>query len=321
MTATEAVVGARRRMGRTGAWLDNAITASAPADVQRRELSRIERLGYGSAWTGETPGGRDIFVKLGIWLAATRRLVVGSGIANLWARPGLTMSAGADTLAEAYPGRLVLGIGVGFARQAESVGKSYGRPLSRIREYLDEMDTAPETTLIPTVPAPEVPFPRLLAAVGPKMLALAAERADGAHPYASPVETTAQARQILGPDKLLVPEQLVIYDTSPARAREAARAYRAQTLAAFRAIGGPATSPYGRNLLRLGYTEEQVTTVNDRVIDAIIAYGDETAIVKRLREHLAAGADHVLINAVGPDLPAIVDTLERIAPAVTEIQS
>jgi probable F420-dependent oxidoreductase len=153
------------------------------------------------------------------------------------------------------------------------------------------------------------------------MLTLAAERADGAHPYASPVETTAQARQILGPDKLLVPEQLVIYDTSPARAREAARAYRAQTLAAFRAIGGPATSPYGRNLLRLGYTEEQVTTVNDRVIDAIIAYGDETAIVKRLREHLAAGADHVLINAVGPDLPAIVDTLERIAPAVTEIQS
>jgi probable F420-dependent oxidoreductase len=308
MTATEAVASARRWMGRTGAWLNNSITASAPADVQRRELARIERLGYGSAWTGESPGGRDIFVKLGIWLAATDRLVVGSGIANLWARPGLTMSAGAGTLAEAYPGRLVLGIGVGFARQAESLGKSYGRPLSRVREYLNEMDTAPDTTLIPSVPAPELPFPRLLAAVGPKMLALAAERADGAHPYASPVETTAQARQILGPDKLLVPEQLVIYDTDPARAREAARAYRTQTLAAF------------RNLLRLGYTEEEVTTVNDRVIDAIIAYGDEAAIVKRLREHLTAGADHVLINAVGPDLSAIVDTLERIAPAVTEIQ-
>jgi probable F420-dependent oxidoreductase len=319
MTVTEAVAGARRRMGRTGVWLNNAITASAPAAVQRRELSRIERLGYGSAWTGESPGGRDIFVKLGIWLAATDRLVVGSGIANLWARPGLTMSAGAGTLAEAYPGRLVLGIGVGFARQAESVGKSYGRPLSRVREYLDEMDTAPDSTLIPSVAAPEVPFPRLLAAVGPKMLALAAERADGAHPYASPVETTAQARQILGPDKLLVPEQLVIYDTDPARAREAARAYRARTLAAFRAIGGSATSPYSRNLLRLGYTEEQVTTVDDRVIDAIIAYGDETAIVRRLREHLTAGADHVLINAVGPDLSAIVHTLEQIAPAVTEI--
>lgn len=319
MAAIEAVAGARRRIGRTGVWLNNAITASAPADAQRRELSRIERLGYGSAWTGESPGGRDIFVKLGIWLAATDRLVVGSGIANLWARPGLTMSAGAGTLAEAYPGRLILGVGVGFARQAESVGKRYGRPLSRIREYLDEMDTAPETAFISAVPAPEIPFPRLLAAVGPKMLALAAERADGALPFASPVETTAQARRILGPDKLLVPEQLVIYDPDPAQAREAARAYRAQTLAAFRAVGGPAASPYGRNLLRLGYTEEQVTTVDDEVIDATIAYGDETAIVKRLREHLAAGADHVLVNAVGPDLSAIADTLERIAPAVTEL--
>ena len=319
MTVTEAVAGARRRMGRTGVWLNNAITASTPAAVQRRELSRIERLGYGSAWTGESPGGRDIFVKLGIWLAATDRLVVGSGIANLWARPGLTMSAGAGTLAEAYPGRLVLGIGVGFARQAESVGRSFGRPLSRVREYLDEMDTVPETALIPAVPAPEIPFPRLLAAVGPRMLALAAERADGAHPYASPVETTAAARQILGPDKLLVPEQLVIYDTDPARAREAARAYRARTLAMFRAVGDPAASPYSRNMLRLGYTEEQVTTVDDRVIDAIIAHGDETAIVRRLREHLAAGADHVLVNAVGPDLPAVVSALERIAPAVTEI--
>jgi probable F420-dependent oxidoreductase len=319
MTATEAVAGARRRMGRTGAWLNNAITASAPADVQRRELARIERLGYGSAWTGESPGGRDIFVKLGIWLAATSRLVAGSGIANLWARPSLTMAAGAGTLAEAYPGRLVLGVGVGFARQAESVGASYGRPLSRVREYLDEMDSAPGTALINAVPEPEVPFPRLLAAVGPRMLALAAERADGAHPYASPVETTALARQILGPDKLLVPEQLVIYDTDPSRAREAARAYRARTLAMFQAIGGPGASPYSRNLLRLGYTEEEVTTVSDRVIDAIIAHGDEAAIASRLREHLAAGADHVLVNAVGPDLPAIVDTLERIAPAVTEI--
>jgi probable F420-dependent oxidoreductase len=318
MTATEAVSGARQRLGRTGAWLNNAVTASAPADVQRRELARIEQLGYSSAWTGETPGGKDIFVKLGIWLAATSRLVVGSGIANLWARPGLTMTAGASTLAEAYPGRLVLGVGVGFSRQAESVGQSFGRPLSRVRQYLTEMDAVSEGMVIPTVSAPAVPFPRLLAAVGPRMLALAAEQADGAHPYASPVETTAQARQILGPDKLLVPEQLVIYDPSRARAREAARAYRAQALAAFRAIGG--LSPYARNLLRLGYTEEEVSTVNDRVIDATIAYGDETVIVKRLREHLAAGADHVLVNAVGPDLPAIVDTLERIAPAVTEIQ-
>jgi probable F420-dependent oxidoreductase len=319
MAATEAVIGARRRLGRVGVWLNNAITASAPADVQRREMARIERLGYGSAWTGESPGGRDIFAKLGIWLAATGRIVVGSGIANLWARPGITMRAGAGTLAEAYPGRFILGVGVGFSRQAESLGQSYGRPLSRVREYLHEMDTTPDSALIPAVAAPETPFPRLLAAVGPKMLALATERADGAHPYAAPVETTARAREILGPDKLLVPEQLVIFDTDPARAREAARAYRAQALTLFKAMGGPQASPYNRNLLRLGFTEEEVSEVNDRVIDATIAHGDETAVARRLREHLDAGADHVLVNVVAPDLRSIVDTLERLAPAVSEL--
>jgi alkanesulfonate monooxygenase SsuD/methylene tetrahydromethanopterin reductase-like flavin-dependent oxidoreductase (luciferase family) len=99
MAASEAILGARRRLGRVGVWLNNAITASAPADVQRREVDRIERLGYGSLWTGETPGSRDVFAKLGIWLAATDRIVVGSGIANLWARPGITMRAAAGTLA------------------------------------------------------------------------------------------------------------------------------------------------------------------------------------------------------------------------------
>ncbi len=319
MVASEAVSDARLRLGRVGVWLNNAYTASAPADVQRDAVARIEAAGYRSVWTGESPGGRDIFAKLGIWLAATDRIVVGSGIANLWARPGITMRAGARTLAEAYPGRLVLGVGVGFSRQAESVGKTYGRPLTRVREYLDEMDVPSETAPVQDASPPPIPYARVLAAVGPKMLALAGERADGAHPYAAPVETTARAREILGPDKLLVPEQLVIFDPDPARAKEAARAYRARTLTVSKAIGGPLASPYGRNLLRLGFTEEQVTTVDDRVIDATIAHGDETAVVKRLREHLDAGADHVLVNVAGPDLPSIAGTLERLAPALAEV--
>ncbi|WP_024804072.1 TIGR03620 family F420-dependent LLM class oxidoreductase [Nocardia sp. BMG51109] len=313
------VTEARRRLGRIGVWLNNAITATAPADDQRRALVRIEQLGYGSAWTGESTGGRDIFAKLGVWLAATDRLVIGSGVANMWARPGITMAAGAATLAEAYPQRFVLGVGVGFPRQAESVGRSYGRPLARMREYLDEMDTRPEAALTPAASRAETPYPRVLAAVGPKMLALAGERADGAHPYAAPVATTARARAILGPGKLVIPEQLVIYDPDPAQAREQARAYRAQSLSALQVIGGAAGSPYGRNLIRLGYTEEQVSTVDDTVIDAIIAHGDESAIAERLHEHLSAGADHVLINPVAPDLPATVDILERLAPAVLDV--
>lgn len=139
------------------------------------------------------------------------------------------------------------------------------------------------------------------------------------HPYAAPVETTALAREILGPDKLLIPEQLVIFDTDPARAWESARAYRARALATFDAMGGAHVSPYNRNLLRLGFSEDEVAGVGDRVIDATIAYGDEAAVVRRLREHLDAGADHVLVNAVAPDLPSIADTLERLAAAVAEI--
>jgi len=318
MVATDAVAGARRRMGRVGVWLNNAVTASAPMDAQRRALARIEELGYGSAWTGEGPGGRDVFVKLNVWLAATERLVAGSGIANLWARPGPTMAGAARATAEAYPDRLVLGIGVGFAKQAASLGQEYGRPLARVRAYLDTMDTPVDTGLAP--PPATAAYPRVLAAVGPKMLALAAERADGAHPFAAPVATTAEARAILGPDKLLVPEQVVIYEPDPVRARAAAREYRALLLEGYRrAAGDPAAMPYSRNLLRLGFTEEQVTTVDDRVIDATIAYGDEAAIAERLRAHLAAGADHVLVNPVGADLPAITDTLTRLAPTVREL--
>ncbi|TDD70902.1 TIGR03620 family F420-dependent LLM class oxidoreductase [Actinomadura rubrisoli] len=314
---TTTVEATRRRLGRVGVWL-NAVTTTAPADEQRRAAAAIERLGYGSVWTGEAPGGRDVFVKLAIWLSATDRITAGSGIANLLARPPVTTRGASDTLADGFPGRFVLGIGVGHPRQAAGVGQDYGRPLTRVRDYLGAMDDSSGGWLVPAA-APALRPPRVLAAVGPKMLALAGELTDGAHPFASPVETTAAAREILGPGKLLIPEQGLVYDPDPARARDAARAYRADVLKQMERAGGALALPYGRNLLRLGYTEEEITQVSDRVVDATIAHGDEEAIVRRIREHLDAGADHVLVNPLGTDFPGIITALERLAPALTDL--
>lgn len=311
MAAPEPVIDARQRLGRVGVWLLNATTATTPLEVQRRAVARIEQLGYGSVWTGESYG-RDIFVLLGTWLSATERIVVGSGVASLWARPASTMRAAADSLAAAYPGRFVLGIGHGYMRHPETGGQDFDRPLARIRAYLDEMDTATDRGQGPQTPAG---WPRVLGVNGPKMLALAGERTDGAHPFAGPVAATERARRILGPDKLVIPEQHVVFDTDPERARSAAFAARAAGLQAARVRGvDPLSSPYNRNLLRLGYREEEITEVSERVVDATIAYGDGNAIGKRIREHLDAGADHVLLYPTGvTDLPAIVDQLQAIA--------
>ncbi len=237
MTATDLVLGARRRLGPVGVWLSPAVVAASPARTQRREVARIERLGYGSVWTGENPGGRDVFVTLGIWLSATSSIAVGSGIANLWARPAGTMRASADILADAYPGRVVLGVGVGIPLQAESLGQSYGRPLARTRHYLDHMGADGGNGIVPATATPGVAVPRVLAAVGPKMLGLAGERTDGAHTFAAPVRTTASARHILGPDKLLIPEQGIVLDDDRSRARETARAHRGRALDMFKALG------------------------------------------------------------------------------------
>jgi probable F420-dependent oxidoreductase len=314
MTATDLVRATRRRLGPVGVWLSPVVVAASPARIQRREVARIERLGYGSIWTGENPGGRDVLVTLGIWLSSTSSITVGSGIANLWARPAGTMRASAEALADAYPDRLVLGVGVGIPLQAEDLGRSYGRPLARTREYLDQMDAGGGYGVGPAATAAGVRLPRVLAAVGPKMLALAGERTDGAHTFGAPVATTASARRILGPDKLLIAEQGIVLDAQTSRARETARAHRRRALDMFTALGlGIDYSPYNRNLLRLGFTEQEIAAIDDGVLDATVAAGDETVILDRIRQHLDAGADHVLINPYAADLPAAVDQLERLA--------
>ncbi|WP_326672530.1 TIGR03620 family F420-dependent LLM class oxidoreductase [Streptomyces canus] len=306
MTATDVIHSTRQRLGRVGIYLDTRLGGPLPpAEVQRHMLARIEELGYGSAWTNEAIGGKDVFAQLGIWLAATERIVVGSGIANMWARPGRTMHGAAAVLADGYPGRFVLGIGTGKADQAAAVGLRYDRPLAQLRSYLDQMEAPPLTI----APPPDAQYPRLLAAVGPKMLALAGERADGALPVAVPPEQIAAARKTLGPDKLLIQMLATVPDTDRQRARDIARTI-------VRSIIKRAESQYVYSLGRLGFTEEEVTSLDDGVLDALAVYGDETVIAKRVNEYLDAGADHVVISAPAPDLVAVTDHYARLAPAV-----
>ncbi|MQY08159.1 TIGR03620 family F420-dependent LLM class oxidoreductase [Actinomadura macrotermitis] len=281
------------RWGRVGAGL---AAPGTPAEVWRRELARLEKTRYGSAWINEGIGRSEVFSQLGLMLAATRRLVVGTGIANIWARQAPTMQAGAETLAGAHPGRLALGLGVSARAAVEAAGLTYGRPLAEMTRYLDRMDAAEVT--------PGVPFPRLLAALGPKMLELARERADGAYPHTLPVENTALARAALGPGKLLVVGVGMFLDDDIERARAAARRSALFTMPG---------SPYVTHLRRLGYAGDLEPEPSDRVVDAIFACGGGDAIAARVREHLDAGADHVVLQPMDADLTTLVDHLEAVS--------
>jgi probable F420-dependent oxidoreductase len=203
--ADTVVDAARQALGPVGVCLPVSFTSTPSADLQREAARRLEHAGYSAVWTNEVIG-KDALVQLAVLLAATERMVFGTCIANIWARPAQTMHAAAAQLAQAYPGRFVLGLGVGYPEQATSTGQEFGNPLATMRDYLDRMDS-------PTwPPVPDVAYPRIIAANGPKMLALAGDIADGALPAGVPPEYTAQARQALGPDKLLVVGVSVVVD-------------------------------------------------------------------------------------------------------------
>lgn len=303
MPASMIVERARDRLGPVGVWLGGPAFARTPAEGWRQAVRRIERLGYGSLWGPEGVGGKDAFVQLGIQLAAGSTLSVGAGAANIWARHPATMQGGAAALAEAYPGRFVLGLCVSVRSLVEASGQHYGRPLQRMEDYLDRMDAAARA-----LPPPE-PFPRVLAALGPRMLELARDRTDGAHSFSAPVEHTAIARQALGPDRLLIAEQAVLVEPDPDRARAVVRDYRG----AIRL-----DSPYTRNWVRLGYGDDDFANGgSDRLVDALTAWGDLAQITARVQSHLDAGADHVLVHPLAPDLPAAIAQLEALAPHLT----
>lgn len=188
---------ARQSLGPVGVCLPVSFTSTPSIDLQRAAIGRLEHAGYQAVWTNEVIG-KDALVQLAVLLAATERMVFGTCIANIWARPPQTAHAAAVLLTQAYPGRLVLGLGVGYPEQAASVGREFGSALATMRDYLYRMDD-------PTwPPAPDVAYPRIIAANGPRMLALAGDMADGALPALLPPEFNTQARRTLGPDKLLV---------------------------------------------------------------------------------------------------------------------
>jgi len=205
------VEAAREALGSVGVCLPGSLTVAVNADLQRDAVRRLAHAGYRTVWVNEVIG-KDAFVQLGVLFAETERMVFGTCIANIWARPAHTMHAAAAQLADAYPGRFVLGLGVGYPEQAASVGREFGRPLATMRDYCQRMQE-------PTwPPVPDATYPRILAANGPKMLALAGDIADGAFPAGLPADFTAQARAALGPDKLLVvglsldPDPMVVGD-------------------------------------------------------------------------------------------------------------
>jgi probable F420-dependent oxidoreductase len=290
----------RARLGAIGAWLPSA-PMQPPPDVERAATRRLAGLGYRSVWSGEGPGGREVFAHFGDLLASVPDVVLGTGIANLWARRGATAHKGGATLAQAHPGRFVLGIGAGHAFQAAKLGEDY-RPIDRMRAYLSEMDAVEAEN-----PSP-VAFPRVLAAVGPKMLELSRDHADGAHPFAQPVSHTPYAREILGPDKLLIPQQTVLLGS-----REDARASVRRRVAQSREYQVKA---YLAGWKRLGYTDSDIDGPSDRFVDDLVLWGDAKTIAKRLDEVLDAGADHVLLTPSATSFESTVDILAELAPEV-----
>ncbi|HVV10275.1 LLM class flavin-dependent oxidoreductase, partial [Amycolatopsis sp.] len=260
---------ARRALGPVGVALPVSFTTTPSIDEQRAAVVRLERAGYRAVWSNEVIGGKDTLVQLALLLDATERTVFGTCIANIWAREPETAHAAAAMLAQAHPGRLVLGLGVGYPAQAESVGREFGSPLTRMRDYVARMDgdTWP--------PAADAEYPRILAANGPKMLALAGEIADGALPAIVPPEQTALARQTLGPAKLVVVGVSVIIDPDPGQAKATARQRVTDML------GNPS---YAATVSRLGYAAE----ADDRLVDALFAHSGPESVVAKVREHLAA---------------------------------
>jgi len=272
-------------LGKIGLW---SFFETVPAAEMRDAAAEIEDLGFPTLWIPEALG-REAFTHSALLLGASERLIVATGIANVWARDAMTMANAQRTLTEAFPDRFVLGLGVSHAPMVEAVrGHDYKRPLTYMRKYLDAMDAAAYVA-----PAPTTETMRVLAALHPKMLALAAERSDGSHPYFVTPEHTERARQALGPNKLLAPEQMVVLETDPDKARAIARENMAMYL----------TLPnYVRNLLTLGFAEADVTDGgSDRLVDAIVVWGDLSAIAARVRAHHDAGADHVCLQALTAD--------------------
>ena len=272
-------------VGKLGVWY---FFDGLPAPAAAEAAKRIESLGYATLWIPETVG-RHPLVHASWLLANTETLNLATGIANIYHRePGVTL-AGQNALNEQSGGRFLLGLGVSHKPLVEGVrGLDYGPPVATMRKYLEGMASAPYQG-IPPAETPKT----VIAALGPKMLELAREATDGAHPYFVSPDHTAMAKEILGPDKMLCVEQKIVLEADPAKARELARPVAGIYL------GLP---NYRNNWLRMGLDESDLDNGgSDKFIDATFAWGNVDAIKARIQEHFDAGATHVCIQPVNPN--------------------
>jgi probable F420-dependent oxidoreductase len=289
-----------KRLGRVGAWtFDIERLGAEDARTYSRDL---EAAGLPVLWIPESLGSKEVFAHAAILLAATKKLIIATGIANIWARDPVAMANGQRALSDAYPDRFLLGVGVSHAPVIKLRGQVYERPLEHMAQYLDAMEKAPYT-------GKPVETARVVAALGPKMLKLSAERSLGAHPYFVPVEHTTLARAELGAGPLLAVEQAAVLSTDPVVARATARRHMKRYLE---------LDNYTNNLRRLGWADADLANGgSDKLVDAIVAWGDATAIGKRIDDHFARGADHVAIQVIRVDLNAPVSAeWKALGPAL-----
>ena len=285
------------KLGKIGVW---AFMDGMTAPQMATFAQRLEAAGYSALWIPEA-WGRNTLVSCGWLLANTSKLVVATGIASIYARDPMAMVGAQYGLNEQSGGRFLLGLGVShkpFVKGAR--GHEYGKPVATMRAYPETMQAVDFTA----PPPPEKPL-TLLAALGPKMLELSRDMADGAHPYNVTPEHTKIARDAIGPDKLLCVEQMVVAETDPVKARAIARA----SLALYMGLPN-----YSNNWRRLGFGDADFADGgSDAFIDAMIAWGDDAAIKARVDAHMANGADHVCIQLLGESPVPDIDTLERLA--------
>ena len=272
-------------IGRVGIW--SMALEAQPLSVAQEAAAELDELGFPALWVPEALG-KEVMSHAALLLAATRRMVVATGIANLWARDATAMVNAQRTLTEGFPERFLLGIGVSHTPTVAYRGHTLVSPVQATRDYLEAMDAARYFGA-----APAAPLHRVLAALGPRMLTLAAELTEGAHTYTVPVEHTEQARRRLGQGPLLIPEQKVVLVSDPADARRIGRAN----------IGRLLRLPnYAGNLRRLGFADADFAYGgSDRLIDALVAWGDVEDVRRRVKEHLDAGADHVALQVLTAD--------------------
>jgi probable F420-dependent oxidoreductase len=288
-------------LGKVGMWFFlDAMTAPQTAEFAQK----VEQLGYRTLWIPEAVG-REPFAHAAYLLEKTSRLNIATGIANIWGRDAITMSSASKTVAELSGGRFLLGIGVSHKPLVSNLrGHSYDKPYSYMKEYLPKMMGA-----IYQAPPPKEPVPVVLAALHPRMLALAAAETQGTHTYFVPPEHTAKVRAQIGPKPWVCVEQKVILETDATKARTAARFFMRTYV--------PRLPNYTNNLKNLGWKDEEFANgCSDRLVDAIVAWGTEAQINDRIQAHFKAGATHVCIQPLRTDMAPLPDerAMKAFAP-------